>query len=272
MNRWLSFLLAAGVAVVGVSGYLLQTDDGRVLSLPRERLGRGRLPRGDTTAPAAAYAFCDQLTSGMKSGTWSCVNGDLTSPSASALAFTGVNNPTATAGTTCAAPSYLTFANGATDSHVASTATMATPAGDFTACILFTPSTTSNNTYVFLGHFEDASPYVITQENNVAYFSAGDEKSVPITGVTQDAKTLLCFQWSSTSKTGNYYINLGSGSSVDTAAANSSSLTSTSQLLRFGAESTARNLAGKFYGGFLTHAKLSQATLDAFYTTTGACP
>ena len=219
-----------------------------------------------------AYTLCDQMTSGMKSGAWSCVNGDITSPAASTLAFTGVNSPVATVGSTCAAPSYQTFANDATDSHVVSTATMATPAGDFTACILFTPSITTGNTYVLLGHYPDISPYVFTQENNNAYFSAGDEKSVAIVGITQDVKTLLCFQWNAGTKVGSYYINLGAGSSVASAAANSSALTATSQLLRFGAESTSRNLAGRFFGGFLTHQVVPQLTLDAFFAATVTCP
>lgn len=53
MNRWRSFLLAAGVAVVGVSGYFITTEDGRVLPTgARERVERGRFGRdGSPTTP-----------------------------------------------------------------------------------------------------------------------------------------------------------------------------------------------------------------------------
>lgn len=57
MNRWRSFLLAAGVAVVGVSGYFLQTEDGRTIPLARERVERGRFPRGGGTPAAPVQNF-----------------------------------------------------------------------------------------------------------------------------------------------------------------------------------------------------------------------
>lgn len=46
MNRWRSFLIAAGVAVVGVSGYFIQTENGTLAPIARERLERGRFARG----------------------------------------------------------------------------------------------------------------------------------------------------------------------------------------------------------------------------------
>lgn len=54
MNRWRSFLLAAGVAVVGVSGYFIQTENGTLAPIARERVERGRFPRGGPERGAVA--------------------------------------------------------------------------------------------------------------------------------------------------------------------------------------------------------------------------
>lgn len=57
MNRWRSFLLAAGVAVVGVSGYFLQTENGTLAPMARERVERGRAPRGGGSPTAGEASF-----------------------------------------------------------------------------------------------------------------------------------------------------------------------------------------------------------------------
>lgn len=62
MNRWRSFLLAAGVAVVGVSGYFIQTERGNLPPMSRERVDRGRLgragaPTGSTPAFELAVSY-----------------------------------------------------------------------------------------------------------------------------------------------------------------------------------------------------------------------
>ncbi len=54
MTRWRSFLAAAGIAIVAISGYIITTSTGRTIvdDAPRERLGRGRFGRdGALAAP-----------------------------------------------------------------------------------------------------------------------------------------------------------------------------------------------------------------------------
>lgn len=208
----------------------------------------------------------------MKSGSWSCVNGDISSPAASTLAFTGVNSPAATAGTSCAAPNYQTFVNGSTHSHVASTVASAVIAGDLTTCAVFTPSTAgATDTYVFLGVNATLSPFAFTQEGATAYWHGTNQQSLVINSPTQNVKSMVCIKWNASTKVGTYYVNSDSGSTEASAPAASGALDGTNQILRFGSDGTGASFAGKFFGGFLTNQIVSKATLDAFFAAAVTC-
>jgi len=104
MNRWRSFLLAAGVAVVGVSGYFLQTDRGNLAPSPRERVERGRFPR---SGPPQGGSGCITVT-----GT--AINYATYSQELDNAAWTSVADvtaPTITANAAVAAPSCATTFN-----------------------------------------------------------------------------------------------------------------------------------------------------------------
>lgn len=88
----------------------------------------------------------------------------------------------------------------------------------------------------------------------------------------QNVKSMVCFKWNAATKVGTYYANSDSGSTEASAPAAAGALDGTNQILRFGSDGTSASFAGKFFGGFITKAIVSKATLDTFFAAAVTCP
>ena len=124
MTRWRSFLAVLGIAAVGVSGYFLQTEDGRTLPTEgRYRDGRGRFGRGGDPCSSRGGVGC---------ATTACVVCACTPGTENAL-FSSQNMASAdwsTAASGAAGPTRLANAGAAPD-------------GTTTATSVFIPETTA---------------------------------------------------------------------------------------------------------------------------------
>lgn len=237
--------------------------------MPRARDGRGRWGRAGAiastpAAPAGSWNACDQLQSGDKAGAWACMNGDTSSPAASALTFEGVNT-VAHSGSSCASPPYQTTntANGFT--HSTTTFTSITTAQSLCVVLADDDVTVASVTHAIISR---TSGYNILGLDNwnggsptwTSYFQAGGSAANPaeISTMHQGVRALACTVYDGAG-TATLYVYFPGGP----VTANSGSVTpqAITAELGFGGCTTGAtaDLTGKVYAGFYTAKALSSA-------------
>lgn len=226
------------------------------------------LPHGAASS-APSWSFCDALQAGDKAGSWFCMDGNASSPAGSSItAWSLVNSPTITVGTTCASPSRINMSISA-HSYVRSTGTIATPAGPFTICALV--KATASATSIFdLGN--DGSTYAVDTETPSGVISVYPTPSTIATGrsISTTTFSMVCFRFTDASTTTTAYTIIG-GVGASSNSSGVGALNAGPFSMNWGFESAGTGYDGDFYGGFKVGKILTNADCDRIYAAAVTC-
>lgn len=254
---WLLAPLVLGGAVAKSDGFRLRDDVRGELRIG----GRGVLPRAASTA--SSYSFCDTaLVAGNRTGTWGCINGDGTAPTGDNLGpWSQVGSPTTTTGTTCTAPSYLTF--DASPDYVQSTTAVGTTPAAFTICSLWKQQAGTGllQTGWMWGVYPCCSSFVSLAEESSVFIGYYPSSVSSFVSVAANDKALVCGSYSG--GTAHTYVRTLGGILAYTNGAASPPSVAGAKFI-FGSDGTYTN-TGQFFGAFYTEKELSQGDLDAIF-------